>query len=73
MTDAVPGVITRYPQASDGQRVKTLADCFTPDGRVLDEDTSYTGRDEIVGWREATAAKWVFDLDGGLISQLRTA
>jgi ketosteroid isomerase-like protein len=107
MTDPLPGVITRYLQASDAKDFETLAACFTPDGIVLDEDNTYRGHDEIVGWREATAAKWVFtstvrgieavkpeqyqanvhlegnfpggeadvtfsfDLDGGLISQLR--
>lgn len=55
-----PAVITRYLKAVDDTDFKALASCFTPDGSVVDEDITYRGRNEIIGWREATASKWEY-------------
>jgi hypothetical protein len=61
MTDnQVPAVITRYLQSADGSDFEALAACFTPDGTVVDEEVTYRGRREIVGWRESTGAKWEY-------------
>jgi ketosteroid isomerase-like protein len=52
--------VTRYLAASDGGDVRALADCFTPDGTVLDEGHTYRGQQAIIGWREALAGKWTY-------------
>jgi hypothetical protein len=55
-----PETIVRYFNAADSADFQTLAECFTPTGTVVDEDITYQGRDEIVGWRESTATKWEY-------------
>jgi hypothetical protein len=55
-----PEVISRYLQAADAQDPSALAACFTDDGTVVDESHTYTGRDEIIGWREKTASQWIY-------------
>jgi ketosteroid isomerase-like protein len=60
MVDTIPDVITRYLRAADEKDAKTLAACFTADGTVLDEGVTYTGHDEIVGWREGALSKWTY-------------
>jgi ketosteroid isomerase-like protein len=55
-----PEVVTRYLKAADDKDPEALAACFTPDGTVVDEDHTYTGRDEIIGWRESTSSKWTY-------------
>jgi uncharacterized protein (TIGR02246 family) len=54
---ATPDVITRYLQAQD---FETLAACFTEDGVAVDEGETHVGRDAIVRWREAVAAKYTW-------------
>jgi hypothetical protein len=53
-----PAVISRYLQAA--QDPSGLAACFTTGGTVVDEGHIYTGRDEIIGWREKTASQWIY-------------
>jgi hypothetical protein len=53
-------VLASYFAAADRGDYAALADCFTPDGFVVDEGNTYRGRDEIIGWREAGAAKWTY-------------
>jgi len=60
MPDSTPAVVTRYLEAADKRDSTALADCFTPDGTVLDEGHTYTGREQIAGWREALAAKFTY-------------
>ena len=57
---SAPAVVTRYLQAAAGKDAAALVDCFTPDGTVLDEGHTYTGRTEIIGWREALATKYTY-------------
>jgi ketosteroid isomerase-like protein len=56
MADTAPEVVTRYFAAADARDFGALADCFTADGRALDEGKTHTGRDEIIAWREAIAS-----------------
>jgi ketosteroid isomerase-like protein len=60
MSAPTPAVVSRYLAAAERSDFAELADCFTPDGFVVDEGVTYRGRDEIVGWREAVAGKWVY-------------
>jgi hypothetical protein len=60
MSDLAPAVITRYLQAAGTDQLTVLADCFTPAGTVLDEGQIYTGRAEIIGWREELAGKFSY-------------
>jgi hypothetical protein len=60
MTTTAPDVITRYLKAADEQDFQALADCFTPAGTVLDEGHTYSGREEIIGWREALIGKYTY-------------
>jgi hypothetical protein len=60
MSDASPDVIRRYLRAADEGDHEALAACFTPAGFVIDEDTKYTGRDEIIRWRREIAGKYVY-------------
>jgi len=60
MSDTAPLVVTRYLAAADAGDLPSLADCFAPDGTVLDEGRTYRGRGEIIGWREALAGTWTY-------------
>jgi hypothetical protein len=60
MTDTAPPVVTRYLAAATAAEFAVLAECFETTGTVVDEGRTYHGRDEIVGWRESLANKWVF-------------
>jgi hypothetical protein len=55
-----PPPVTRYLRAADSQDPRACADCFTPDGTVLDEGRTYRGRAEIAGWRAALAGRWTY-------------
>lgn len=55
-TTEIPAVITRYRQAEQDADWATLADCFLPEGVVLDEGRTHIGREEIAAWRAAVAA-----------------
>jgi ketosteroid isomerase-like protein len=57
---SAPVVVSRYLHAANTKDAAALAACFTPDGTVLDEGHTYTGRAEIVGWREALATKYTY-------------
>ena len=56
-TNALPDVITRYLAAADAKDIDTLADCFTPNGTVVDEGNTHVGRAAIRAWREQTIAQ----------------
>jgi ketosteroid isomerase-like protein len=58
--ETTPEVITRYLRAAEEKDAKALAACFTADGTVADEGATYTGRDEIVGWREGALSKFTY-------------
>lgn len=60
MDITTPAVVTRYLNAAGAADVTGLAECFTPDGTVLDEGRTYVGRDAIIGWREALAGAWTY-------------
>jgi ketosteroid isomerase-like protein len=60
MVDTIPEVIARYLRAAEAKDAKALAACFTADGTVLDEGATYTGPDEIIGWREGALSKWTY-------------
>jgi SnoaL-like domain len=55
-----PQIVTRYLAAADAQDSAALADCFTTDGSVVDEDQTYVGRDAIRGWRDLIAGKYTY-------------
>jgi SnoaL-like domain len=58
--DDSPDVIRRYLRAADDGDFEALAACFAPSGFVIDEDTRYEGRDEIIRWRGEIAGKYVY-------------
>jgi uncharacterized protein (TIGR02246 family) len=60
MTANAPDVVTRYLAAAEAEDPIALAACFTPDGTVLDEGHTYTGRDEIITWRNTIATQWTY-------------
>jgi hypothetical protein len=60
MITTAPAVVTRYLAAADLADFVALAECFTLDGRVLDEGNSYRGRAAIIGWRQALAGQWSY-------------
>jgi hypothetical protein len=55
-----PDPIVRYLKAADDKDAHSLAECFTADGTVVDEGTTYRGRAEIIGWREALAGQFEY-------------
>ena len=57
---STPAVIARYLAAASAKEFVALADCFTPDGTVIDEGRLYSGRADIIGWRESLASQWTF-------------
>jgi uncharacterized protein (TIGR02246 family) len=60
MTMPTPSLVNHYLAAANRGDFSALADCFTPDGTVLDEGHTYRGREAIIGWREAIAGKWTY-------------
>ncbi len=60
IADAIPTVVTRYLEAADRGDAAALADCFTSEGTVTDEGTTYRGRHEIVGWRDQLGSRWEY-------------
>jgi hypothetical protein len=59
MNIEVPTIVGSYFAAAGAYDFTALAACFTSEGEVSDEGDIFHGRDEIVGWRKALAAKWV--------------
>jgi hypothetical protein len=59
-TTPTPPAVSRYLRAADAQDAQACADCFTPDGTVLDEGHTYRGRAEITGWRTSVASQWTY-------------
>jgi len=60
VSDTAPPAVTRYLAASGAGDAAAIADCFTPDGTVLDEGATHRGRAEIRAWREAVARQYTF-------------
>ncbi|WP_329129823.1 nuclear transport factor 2 family protein [Streptomyces sp. NBC_01476] len=60
MSTTTPPAVDRYLKAADSRDAQAVADCFTPDGTVLDEGKTYRGRDEIAGWRTALAGQFTY-------------
>ena len=50
--DRLPAAIRHYLETPRGTRLpaETLASIFTPDARVVDERTEFSGLDAIAGW-----------------------
>ncbi|MYS18951.1 conserved hypothetical protein [Streptomyces sp. DvalAA-14] len=59
-TTTTPPAVARYLRAADADDAQACADCFTPDGTVLDEGHTYRGRAEILAWRTALAGRWTY-------------
>jgi ketosteroid isomerase-like protein len=59
-TTTAPEIIRRYLAAADAQDSAALAECFTTDGSVVDEEQTYVGRDAIRGWRDLIAGKFTY-------------
>jgi ketosteroid isomerase-like protein len=60
MAVTTPDVVIRYFKAADDKDLDALAECFTEDGRVLDEGHTYRGRAQIRSWREDLGTKWEY-------------
>ena len=53
-------VVARYLEAAASGDARAVADCFVPDGTVVDEGNTYVGRAAIVEWREKAATQWTY-------------
>ncbi len=60
MTTTVPEVIQRYFDATNAKDSEALVACFAADGVATDEGKTYTGLDEIRGWRAETVATFEY-------------
>jgi ketosteroid isomerase-like protein len=60
MTTTVPDVIRRYFDATNARDSEALVACFATDAVATDEGKTYTGLDEIRGWRAETVATFEY-------------
>ena len=72
MTINLPLPIANYFQfeKSDG---RTVANCFSETACVTDEGQAYNGRAAIERWKDAAAAKYVYDCEPLAVQQLGTS
>jgi len=65
--------------AADAANGAAVAECFTVDAVVIDEKTTYTGREAIAAWKAEASVKYDYvaepiaidDQDGGVIVTAR--
>lgn len=64
MTDLnLPEPINRYFNADKQRGTEALADCFTSDAVVIDEQQTYTGVEAIVAWKLAASSKFEYTVN----------
>ena len=62
----LPDAIMRFLREADPQHKANAHDllaAFAPDAVVVDNETTYTGHDEIHRWREAEASKYTYTVE----------
>ena len=58
MTITLPAVVAAYFQAENIHDAAAVAQCFSIDGEVRDEQHIHRGRPAIVDWKRATSASY---------------
>jgi hypothetical protein len=68
-------IVTYLREADPAHRANAhdLLSAFTPDAVVVDEETTYTGHDEIHRWRETAATEYTYTVEppGGRLPRRR--
>ena len=54
----LPAILDRYFKAQNAHDIDAMVTCFAPDAVVRDEGHTYTGTEEIRGWKIETSAKY---------------
>jgi hypothetical protein len=58
----LPDPLHRYFAAQNALDAEAMVACFAPDAQVRDEGRTYVGRDEILGWKRETIAKYAISI-----------
>ncbi len=77
----LPDPLPRYFAAQNALDAEAMVACFAPDAEVHDEGGTYAGRDQILGWKRDTIAKYAISIepleanekDGGMVVVARVA
>ncbi len=69
MTLTVSKNLDRYFAAQNAHDAEGMVACFTPDAKAKDEGREYAGRDEILGWKKETIAKYGISIEPLRISE----
>lgn len=56
----LPGVVQAYLDAHARGDVPAAAECFTPAAVVVDDGSTYRGREEIRGWLSRSSAEYTY-------------
>ena len=56
----LPDIIDAYQSAHDRHDTEAALATFSPDASVTDEDTTYTGAEQIRGWLTNTASEYTY-------------
>ena len=63
MTLTLSKNLDRYFAAQNAHDADGMVACFSPDANVKDEGRDYAGRDEILGWKKETIAKYGISIE----------
>jgi hypothetical protein len=63
MTLTLSKNLDRYFAAQNAHDAEGMVACFAPDAKVKDEGQEYAGRDEILGWKKETIAKYGISIE----------
>jgi hypothetical protein len=58
----LPQPLPRYFAAQNALDAEAMVACFAPDAEVRDEGRTYVGRDQILGWKRETIAKYAISI-----------
>ncbi|MEQ8322291.1 MAG: nuclear transport factor 2 family protein [Rhodospirillales bacterium] len=62
MTIFLPKPVSDY-YAADLKDAVAVADCFTGDAVVTDENNTHTGRQAIIGWKEEASRRFTYTVE----------
>jgi hypothetical protein len=65
----LPEPLPRYFAAQNALDAEAMTACFAPDAEVQDEGGTYVGRDQILGWKHDTIAKYAIRIEPLEISE----